>query len=156
MKKKKLALWAGIIGASCLFGAAIALFGISGDARTIALVLWSVVIITVYAIVTMSDGRKTVAKIQEVNRLLTEDRNIEGYIAGLNRLLVEEKDNFQAQQILRINLTVAYHRRAQGDQPQEAQPPERRLLLGESGPVPLLSGSGGRGHARGGSPAQGL
>ena len=85
MKKKKLALWAGIIGASCLFGAAMALFGITGDARTIALVLWSVVIITVYAIVTMSDGRKTVAKIQEVNRLLTEDHNIEGYIAGLNR-----------------------------------------------------------------------
>ena len=108
MKKKKIALWAGIIGASCLFGAAIALLGVTGDARTIALVLWSVVIITVYAIVTMSDGRKTVAKIQEVNRLLTEDRNIEGYIAGLNRLLVEEKDNFQAQQILRINLTVAY------------------------------------------------
>ena len=63
MKKKKLALWAGIIGASCLFGAAIALLGVTGDARTIALVLWSVVIITVYAIVTMSDGRKTVAKI---------------------------------------------------------------------------------------------
>lgn len=108
MKKKKLALWAGIIGASCLFGAAIALLGVTGDARTIALVLWSVVIITVYAIVTMSDGRKTVAKIQEVNRLLTEEHDIEGYIAGLNRLLVEEKDNFQAQQILRINLTVAY------------------------------------------------
>ena len=39
MKKKKILLWAGIIGASCLFGAAIALLGVTGDARTIALVL---------------------------------------------------------------------------------------------------------------------
>ena len=108
MKKKQILLWAGIIGASCLFGAAMALLGVTGDARTIALTLWSVAIITVYAFVTMGEGRKTVAKIQAVNRLLTEERDIEGYIAGLNRLLEEEKDNFQAQQILRINLTVAY------------------------------------------------
>ena len=108
MNKKKIGLWAGIIGASCVFGAAIALLGLGDNARTIALVAWCAIIVTVYAIVTMSDGRKTVAKIQEVNRLLTEDHDIDGYIAGLNRLLAEEKDNFQAQQILRINLTVAY------------------------------------------------
>ena len=37
-----------------------------------------------------------------------EEHDLDAYIAGLNELLVTEKDSFQAQQILRINLTVAY------------------------------------------------
>lgn len=108
MNKKNIALWAAIIGSSCVFGVVITLLGLEDNARTIALVAWCAIIVTVYAIVTMKGGRKTVAKMQAVNRLLTEEHDVDAYITALNELLEEEKDNDQAQQILRINLTVAY------------------------------------------------
>lgn len=108
MNKKKIMMWAGIILASCIFGVVITALGLEGNARTTALVIWCCVIVVVYAIVTMKEGRKTVAKMMEANRLFTEEHDVDGYIVALNKLVEEEKDNFQAQQILHINLCAAY------------------------------------------------
>ena len=108
MKKNKIMMWIALIAGSCIFGAVLAVLGVEGNARTAALVAWCAVIVTVYAIVTMKSGRKTVQKMVEANRLFTEEHDVEGYIAALNALVAEEKDNFQAQQILHINLCAAY------------------------------------------------
>ncbi|MBQ8850881.1 MAG: hypothetical protein IJZ66_00325 [Oscillibacter sp.] len=108
MKKNKIMMWIALIAGSCIFGAVLAVLGVEGNARTVALVAWCAVIVTVYGIVTMKSGRKTVSKMMEANRLFTEEHDVEGYIAALNALVVEEKDNYQAQQILHINLCAAY------------------------------------------------
>ena len=107
MEKKKLLMWLGIIAASCAFSLAMIFLGIEGTARATALTLWLVATVAVYAGVTLSDGRKTVKKIQEANLLFTEKHDADAYIAALNALLETEK-GLHAQQVLRINLTVGY------------------------------------------------
>lgn len=107
-KKKSRLLMGGIILASFLFALATQVLGIEGNAFTIAVTVWMVLMVVVYGGVTMTAGKKTVAKIQEANLLLTEKHDLDAYIEALNALVESEKDSEQAQQVLRINLTVAY------------------------------------------------
>ena len=107
-KKQSWLLLGGIILASCVFSLVIQLLGVEGNARSIAITFWMVAMVVIYAYVTLTAGRKTVKKIQEANKLLTEEKDLDAYIEALNALLVSEKDSLQAQQVLRINLTVAY------------------------------------------------
>lgn len=105
--KQKWIFAAAVVVGSCVLGAALTLAKVESNVRMIALLLWALAIIVAYAAVTLRAGRKTVAKMQEANRLFTEQHDTDAYIAALNDLLETEK-GFQAQQILRINLTVAY------------------------------------------------
>ena len=107
MDKTKRLLWIGIIVASCLFSLALLALGVEGNARSIALILWIVAMVIIYAVYTFKTGRKTVQKIEEANRLFIEQHDTDAYITALKALLETEKD-LQPQQILRINLTVAY------------------------------------------------
>ena len=83
MEKKKLLMWLGIIAASCAFSLAMIFLGIEGTARATALTFWLVAMVAVYAGVTLSEGRKTVKKIQEANLLFTEKHDADAYIAAL-------------------------------------------------------------------------
>ena len=108
MDKTKKLMWIAIILASCVFGLVLTFLDVEEDTRTLALLIWCCVCVAVYGAVTMKNGKKTVAKMMEANRLFTEEYDVEGYIVALNKLVEEEKDNFQAQQILHINLCAAY------------------------------------------------
>ena len=109
MSQKKTALLVGgIIVSTAIFSLVIQYLNLSEKFFLTAITFWMIFMVGIYAFVTLSAGRKTVNKIQQVNRLLTEEHNLDAYIAGLKELLTTEKDSFQAQQILRINLTVAY------------------------------------------------
>lgn len=109
MSNKKTALLVvGIIIATAAFSLVIQYLNLSEKLFLTAITFWMIFMVGIYAFFTLSAGRKTVNKIQKVNLLLTEQHDLDAYIAGLNELLVSEKDSFQAQQILRINLTVAY------------------------------------------------
>ena len=107
-KKQSILLVGGIVLASCLFSLVAQFLKLEQNTFAIAVTFWMVAMVALYAFVTLRAGRKTVAKIQEANRLLTEEKDLDAYIHALNALLVSEKNNLQAQQILRINLTVAY------------------------------------------------
>ena len=108
-KKKSRLVMGGIIAASFVFALVLQMLDLDeSTTQPIVLTVWLVAMVAIYAFFTFTDGRKTVAKIQEANLLLTEKKDLDAYIEALKALIVSEKDNLQAQQILRINLTVAY------------------------------------------------
>lgn len=107
-KTKTTLLVVGIIVATAIFSLVMQYLNVSEKIFLTAITFWMIAMIGIYAFFTIGAGKKTLAKIQKVNLLLTEEHDLDAYIAGLNELLVTEKDSFQAQQILRINLTVAY------------------------------------------------
>ena len=76
-KKQSWLLLGGIILASCAFSLVIQLLGVAGAARPIAITLWMAAMVAVYAYITLTAGRKTVKKIQEANKLLTEEKDLD-------------------------------------------------------------------------------
>lgn len=106
-KKQKGILWGGIIAASLVFSLVLQFLGLEGHSRAISLTLWLLAMVVIYMVFAMRAGRKTVAKIQEANRIFTEEHDTDRYIQALTELLDTEEDS-QAQQVLRINLTAAY------------------------------------------------
>ncbi|MBQ2996047.1 MAG: hypothetical protein IJE22_02285 [Oscillibacter sp.] len=109
MSKKKTALLVGgIVVSTAIFSLVVQYLQLSEKLFVTAITFWMILMVGIYAFVTLRAGRKTVEKIEKVNLLLTEEHDLDAYIAGLKDLLITEKDSFQAQQILRINLTVAY------------------------------------------------
>lgn len=106
MKQKRILL-AAVLGGSVLLIAALTVLQVEAGKRIEAVVLWVLAAMTVYGAARMRTGQKSVARIQEANRLFTEQHDTDGYIAALQELIRTEEGS-QAQQILHINLTVAY------------------------------------------------
>lgn len=106
-KKKSRLVLGGIILASCLFSLVLQFVDLGENGFPIAITFWMMAMVVIYGFFTFRDGRKTVEKIQKANLLLTEEHDLDAYIAALSEL-VKTEDSLQAQQILRINLTVAY------------------------------------------------
>ena len=87
--------------------AALSALGTTKSTRTMALILWLLAVAAVYTVVRMGAARRSIARMQEANRLFTEAHDTDAYIAALQELLKTE-EGFQVRQVLHINLTVAY------------------------------------------------